>query len=102
VLEAVVVDAVNFLSCKLKPHFLHVAVVEPLNKHQEPHSFVGLHRERRKAHGYKQNQFLHFKKLKVSNTRYKTLRRCQCYTSQENKTRTAKINHFWQIPFWLI
>ena len=45
ILDAGMVDAIDFLGGELEPHFLHVALVEALQMHQEPHAFIGKYTE---------------------------------------------------------
>jgi hypothetical protein len=40
IFQAVVVDAVKFISRKMKSHFLHIHVVESFEQQGQPHSFV--------------------------------------------------------------
>jgi hypothetical protein len=54
-----VVNTVNFFWGKLEAHFLHIAIVQPLNMHQEPHTLIGLRWDCQNGNQQAKNKFLH-------------------------------------------
>ena len=57
ILQAAIVDTVEFFGSQLKTHLLHIHIVQTLHEHREPHAFVGTHSANHSQDGESKNKY---------------------------------------------